>query len=113
MRIELRGIFSIELNDPDLPVDPACCCVLMHADIGPGDSIGADQFNFYVVTPAFLLNHPEVRWGRGYLLMPEFDWNETKRMLERLIAGVRADRWEDATNQIGRFLEWEFDGYQP
>jgi hypothetical protein len=111
MQIELKGIFSIELNEPSLPADPACCCVLMFADIGVRDSAGADQFNFHVVTPNFLVAYPEVRWGHAYLLMPEFDWNEAKRMLERLVAGVRADRWEEATTQLCKFLEWEFDGY--
>lgn len=108
---KLAKEFSIELNEPELPPDPACCCILMHADIGPSESAGADQFNFYVVTPGFLAKYPEVRWGHAYLHMPEFDWSETKRMLERLVVGIRAARWEDAANQLCRFLQWEFDGY--
>ena len=113
MQIELRGIFSPELNEPELPDDPKCCVVFMSADIGSAGSAGSDQFNFHVVTPAYLMQHPEVRWGQGYLLMPEFSWEEVTRMLERLVAGGSAANWEAAVQKLCRYLEWEFDDYRP
>lgn len=113
MQIELKGVFSPELNEPELPSDPTSCVVFMSADIGVQGASGADQFNFHVVTPAYLAQHPEVRWGRGYLLVPEFSWADVKRMLERLVSGSSAANWESAVQKLCRYLEWEFDDYQP
>lgn len=113
MRIELKGIFSTELNEPEIPDDPGCCAVNMFADIGIKDSEGADQFNFLVVTPRFLVAHPEIRWGRGYLLMPEFSWLETHRMIERHVSSISVSSWEEAAKALCHYMEWEFENYQP
>lgn len=113
MRIELKGIFSPELNEPQTPDDPECCAVLIYADIGEKGSEGADQFTFLVVTPKFLIANPETRWGRGYLLLPEFSWRETQRMVERLVSSVSASSWQEAAQNLSRYMEWEFEGYQP
>jgi hypothetical protein len=110
-RVELKGVFSPELNDPEVPEDPSCCCIYMSADIGEAGREAADQFNFYVVTPRFLMEHPEVRWGRGYLLVPEFSWSVVERMLARLTSSVRAESWEGAVRELCKFVEWEFEGY--
>lgn len=37
-----------------LPADPACCWVVVQADIGSEDGAGADCFTMYVTTPKFL-----------------------------------------------------------
>ncbi|MFN0318406.1 MAG: Imm8 family immunity protein [Burkholderiales bacterium] len=113
MRIELKGIFSPELNAPHTLDDPECCAVFMYADIGTQGEPGADTFNFTVITPAFLAKNPEVRWGHGYLLMPAFSWREVERMVSRLVSGVSVENWEDAAKQLTRYMEWEFDNYQP
>jgi hypothetical protein len=96
MLLQLKGVFSPHLNEPNLPDDPECCFVLMFADIGQRGSAGADQFNFHVVTPRYLSENPEVRWGRAYLLMPAFSWSEVTRMLERLVANTNAQDWRGA-----------------
>ncbi len=113
MHLEIKELFSTEFNEPETPNDPECCSVYMYADIGEKGIKGADQFNFRVVTPKFLVAHPEIRWGKGYLLMPEFSWQETERMLERLVSSISADSWEDAAKKLCNYLEWEFENYQP
>jgi hypothetical protein len=113
MRLEVKSLFSIDLGEGELPGSPECCCVNIWADIGIQGKEGADQFNFYVITPAYLMTHPEVRWGRGYLLMPEFSWKEIKRMLERLVSSISASSWEEAAAKLCNYLEWEFENYQP
>ncbi len=112
MQIELKGVYSLELSEPELPADPTCCAVLMSADIGLLGTTGSDRFSFHVVTPAFLAHNPEVRWGHGYLLMPEFSWTEVNRMLSRLVFGASAATWDAAARKLCRYLEWEFDDYQ-
>ncbi len=113
MRIELKGIYSPDLNSPHTPDDPECCAVFMNADVGILGSEGADIFGFTVVTPAFLVKNPETHWGRGYLLVQEFSWREVERMVSRLVSSVSAESWEDAAKQLSRFMDWEFDNYQP
>ena len=112
MRIELKGIYSLELDKPHLPVEPDCCAVLMQAYIGMADSEGYDRFNFTILTPLFLIKYPEVRWGRGYLLMPKFSWSEAERMVNRLVSSVSSESWEGAASQLCQYIEWEFDNYQ-
>lgn len=112
MQIEVKGIYCLELCEPDSPADPTCCAVLMSADIGLVGTTGADRFRFHVVTPEFLAQNPEVRWGHGYLLMPEFSWTEVNRMLARIISRASAENWDAAAQKLCRYLEWEFDDYQ-
>ena len=114
MQIELRGkIYSHELNEPELPEEPHCCCVMMYADIGPKGSEGADNFHFSVVTPNFLALHPETRWGTGYLLVPEFSWPAVERMVQRMVSSTSAPTWQEAAQKLCRYMSWEFDNYQP
>src|SRR5689334_15003332 len=106
MRIELKGIYSPEYNEPHTPDEPDCCAVLMYAGIGAAGHEGADCFNFTVVTPKFLAKWPETRWGRGFLLMPEFSWPETERMVSRLVSSVSAESWEGAVGQLSQYMKW-------
>lgn len=112
MHLEIKSIFSIELDKGEEPESPKCCCVSIRAQIGIRGKEASEQFNFYAITPEFLLESPEVRWGRGYLLLPEFSWNEVERMLERLISGISVDSWQDAALRLNNYLEWEFANYQ-
>ncbi len=113
MVIELKSLFSLQLAKDEAPKYPDCCLVCVMADIGVKGKEGSDQFNFYVVTPKYLLNNSEVRWGRGYLLMPEFSWETIKKMVENITSTVCADNWEEAAEQLCKYFEWEFENYQP
>jgi hypothetical protein len=112
MRIELKRLFSTEITPPEIPEDPTCCSVLIYADIGEAGKESADQFNFLIVTPLFLLAHPDVQWGKGYLLMPEFSWAEIENRVQQLVSSISADSWDEATNKLSKYLEWEFEDYQ-
>ena len=85
----------------------------MYACIGIVGREGADDFTFTVVTPKFLTKQPETRWGRGYLLMPEFSWPEVERMVSRLVSSISVKNWEQAVSQLCQYMEWEFENYQP
>ena len=96
MHIKLKELSCIDLSEDQLPDDPECCNIPMDAFIGLNDEPGADKFSFSVVTPNWLLENPEVRWGNGYLIVHAFTWQETRRMLKRLISHVSATTWEEA-----------------
>ena len=113
MRIELKALYSGDINKPQLPDDPTRCMTAMYADIGIQGEDGSDTFGFVVVTPLWLVAHPETQWARGYLLLNEFSWAEIERMVGRLVSSVSATKWEEAAKSLGRFMDWEFENYQP
>ena len=111
--IELKGNLHSPDLEEDLPADPENCLVPIQVGIGPRGSEGADIVSFEVVTPAWLAATPEVRGGRGYLIVPRFSWEECERMVPLVIARGRADDWESAARSLNAFLEWEFHDYRP
>lgn len=115
MGVELRALYSSELGKPQLPEEPECCAVLMYADVGRTGKAATEAsvtFNFTVITPSFLVKHPETRWAHSYLLVEAFSWNEVERMVYRLVSSVSADSWEKAAAQLSRYMICEFDNYQ-
>ena len=60
----------------------------------------------------FLVSNPETRWGRGYLILPQFSWAEVARMLARLLDFTRKESWDDVATELCKELGWEFENYQ-
>ncbi|WP_425511280.1 Imm8 family immunity protein [Pseudomarimonas salicorniae] len=111
--IEVKRIDSLDLPRPKLPPDPANCCILVEAQIGPKGSEASELFRFEVVTCSYLAENPIARWGRGLLLLPEFSWAHVDRMVARVVAGARGTDWGSSARNLSRTLDWEFDGYVP
>lgn len=108
---KLYGLYSTELNRPALPADPRCCSVAMTAEIGFDG--GAEEFNFTVITPSVLSDDAGTRWGHGYLIVEEFDWNAVERAVARLLMHAERSNWPDAARELAKEMRWEFDGYTP
>ncbi len=68
----LVSLDSSDLPRGALPVDPENYCVVLNASIGSKGGAGADNFAFSVVTPRYLADHRETRWGRGLLLVDAY-----------------------------------------
>ena len=109
----LVSLDSTDLARGVLPVDPKNCCVALNAAIGPKGSSGAENFAFSVVTPRYLAEHREARWGRGLLLVETFSWTTVERMVERLLAHASAATWHEVAAKLNHELLWEFDNYTP
>jgi hypothetical protein len=108
----------ISLDSPDLrpdalPLDPENCSVVLNAAIGPQDSPGAENFAFTVVTPRYLADHSDARWGRGLLVVDVFSWQEVTHMVERLLAHASGSTWGEVAAKLNHELLWEFDNYTP
>ena len=112
MKAELKGLVSPDLTKPHTPDDPGNCAVLMEAELGPKGQEGAEIFTFVVVTPKWLEANVECRWGRGYLLVPEFSWHELERMLGRLVSATSGESWDEIANSLSKFMDWEFERYE-
>ncbi|TMO79290.1 hypothetical protein CWC16_13610 [Pseudoalteromonas sp. S3776] len=110
--LELKGIFSMELEYGKLPLEPECCAILIELSIGIKGQEGGDIFSFTAITPEFLIKKPELRWGRGYLLLEYFSWQQVEKMAHNLLRHVVADSWEEATQSLTKELHWEYENYQ-
>jgi hypothetical protein len=110
---QLVSLDSPDLAPDALPLDPQNCSVVLNAAIGPKGSPGAENFAFTVVTPRYLAEHSEVRWGRGLLVVDVFSWADAKRMVERLLAHASGSTWSEVAEKLNHELLWEFDKYTP
>jgi len=109
---ELKWLTSPDLEQGTRPPNPKNCSIFLEAGIGSGEVEGADIFGFTVVTPAFVAKCQEKRWGRGYLLLPEFTWEEVEQALSRLLSHCVGASWQEIAGKLNRELLWEFDGYR-
>jgi hypothetical protein len=101
---ELRHIVSPDLEPPALPAVPADCAVHFQAVIGPRGGEGAEAFAFIVATPAYLQRMPGPTWGRGHLIVPEFDWTVVVQAIAQLLARCARPTWDEVAAQLDREL---------
>lgn len=109
---EIKALYSADLGK-SLPADVEDCIVGVTADIGIKGSDGADQFQFDVVTPKHLARSEDVRWGRGYLIVPFFSWPLVEEALGKLLMHCRREDWDSVASEIAKELHWEFENYSP
>src|SRR4051812_36336596 len=107
---KLNALSSPDLKRPDLPDDIFDCGVLVEAEIGPDETSG-DIFSFSVVTPAFLKRDHSSRWGRGYLIVPAFDWEKIESAIRKLLNHVSRETWNEVAVDLSKELRSEFDNY--
>jgi hypothetical protein len=110
--IQLKALNHQDFVRGENPPDPENCCLTFAANIGSADSDGSDLFYFQVVTGAWLVDHAETRWGKGYLLVDRFSWDSVERMIARLVGSITSDTWHDAASQLSKYLDWEFENYR-
>lgn len=107
---ELRYISSAGLEPPALPADVRDCAVHFHTVIGPQGSEESEAFAFTVVTPAYLGRTLGHSWGRGYLIVEEFDWHVVVRAVAQLLAQCARSTWHETAAELGRELRREGEG---
>lgn len=109
---ELKGLASADLEREGLPPEPKNCSVFLEAEIGPSGAEGGERFGFTAITPQAVAQCPERRWGRGYLLLPEFTWEEVGQALSRLLAQYGGASWQEIAGKLNKELLWEFNSYR-
>jgi hypothetical protein len=112
MRPKLRRLHSPDVQEPTLPADPGHCVVLIQAMVGPDDGPGEESFDFCVVTPSYLQEQHVPRWGRGLLIVESFDWTVVRNAVEKRIADVSGDTWQQIGSELNKEFVWEFDTYR-
>jgi hypothetical protein len=104
---ELRGIRSLDLEPPTLPPDPRDCAVRFEVLIGPHGGTESESFAFTAVTPGHLARIAGARWGRGSLMLAQFDWESVTRAIAQLLVASARPTWDDVATELNRVLDWE------
>ena len=108
---EIRELRCTDLSVDSPPADPKNCSFYVEADIGIKGQAGAETFGFTAITTQAIANEQERRWGRGYLILPWFDWVDIRQALDRLLAQCSGSSWEVIASKLSKELMWEFDNY--
>ncbi|MGO4402052.1 immunity 8 family protein [Achromobacter sp. PAB15] len=81
--------------------------------IGLDCTKGADDFELFVCTPKWLEETVwEARWGRGLLIVREYNFSTINGLIHDYVSRCEGDSWEDIVRQLGKVFSWEFDDYQ-
>ncbi len=105
------------LHSPDLadlagacPQDPANFRICVRAAVGVVGQEAADQFDFQVCTPAWLVDHvTEPLSARGYLIVPRYDYAPLHAAIARLCAGTTGPDWQTIAARLNLAAHWEYD----
>jgi hypothetical protein len=73
---EIRSLHCSDLDYGASPDDPTDCALYIEAEIGAKGREGADIFGFTAITPKAISADQETRWGRGYLILRYFSWDD-------------------------------------
>lgn len=109
---EVKSISSLDLDHGTLPPDPEKCSVSIDVEIGPRGCNGGDRFSIEVVTPKYLFGTTDTRWGRGLLIVKEFDWHVVESFVAKLLRHCHGETWKDVATEISKEMHWEFENYQ-
>ena len=114
----IKGLWSTDLPNgpPGLPKTPRNCIILLSVDIGLKNESEEDTFDFTVITEEYINNYLKenngIFFGRGLIIVEEFDWELIERRISKLISGITGDDWKDIAVQISRYGYWEFEDYK-
>ena len=113
MKAVLRSISSDTFDSQTwTPDDTGFFKVDLLLKIGAEGSAGADNFDVTVCSPAWLENSSwRPRWGRGLLIVGEYDLSAIKKEIVAHVAACQGETWSDIAHKLSHTLLWEFDDY--
>ncbi len=113
MKAILRSISSDTFNIRTWsPEDAECFALDLLLKIGAEGSDGADNFDLKVCSPSWLAQTSwSFRWGRGLLIVAEYDFAAIEKEISAHVAACQGDTWIDIAVKLSRTLMWEFDDY--
>ena len=65
-----------------------------------------------VATPKHPARESGTRWGRSYLIVERFSWEEVEISLEKLLSHCRRATWVEVARELDKGLPWELDDYR-
>jgi len=114
MIAELRNLFSLDVDLLSFFPEREDCFVLqLRAMIGPKGQSSEESFDIQVCTPRWMLeNCQEPMWGRHLLVVPGYDMQLIRSMLNHYCESCTGATWHEVANKISRIGKWEFEDYQ-
>lgn len=118
MKAEIKYYHSADVNDLDtyLPIEKDNFGISIEINVGPLNEEGDEIFGFVWCTPKWLIQKhktDDVIWGRHYVIVFEYDFQNLRRKLEEYIGSLEEENWDALALKIGRIGMWEFEDYQP
>jgi hypothetical protein len=89
------------------PQDPHNINISINFTIGIRPPSG-DNFILHIVTP----NNLELL-NRYSLVIDAFDLKKILTHVHQILEKCKGDDWQEISNQLSQFFEWEFENYRP
>lgn len=117
MDVEVKRLFSSDTGSTPLedysPDDPTRFGILVAVDVGTRGDPAADQFSVMVCSPAWLdeslrTREPRHLFGRHYLIMPEWDFEALRNIIDWRVKHTAGGTWEEFASHLDLYFHWEF-----
>jgi hypothetical protein len=113
MNLEIKGIYSDQINTEELPEDLYNFNIPLRVEIGEKDKAGSEAFHFVAASASGLESEcsgNEFKLLRGYILMERFDWKTVRRSIENIINHARGysdNNWNEVVDFFSRHARYD------
>ncbi|WP_251358193.1 Imm8 family immunity protein [Kangiella sp. TOML190] len=101
MHPQLFAISSAQIEKNELPKDINNFKIEIEIREPSGDDI--ETFYCYVVSPSYLIS-TEPCWGRGLLILAEFNWFDIEISIKKMLSHCSGNSWEEIKLKIKHFI---------
>ena len=123
MKVEIKSYHSPDIYDLEnyKPEQEDCFGFLLRIFIGPVGGKGEESLDFVVRTPRYLIDAhmkkkgdeaDDVIFGRGYIIVFEYNFEKILDRIKKLIDSVEEDNWDVIGQKLSRYGYWEFEDYR-
>ncbi|WP_217649282.1 MULTISPECIES: Imm8 family immunity protein [Delftia] len=79
--------------------------ISLRVQIGLDCTLGADDFEIFICTPEWLIdNIYNPYWGRGLLLIREYNLQEVYKNIHELVDGIEGESWQEISTKLSKFF---------
>lgn len=129
MKVEIKSIDCADLSNEEIPKwQPACVedvYLGFTLSIGPYDEDGSEYFGIVVATPEAIKDRQQQpkwkdttnrkrpnkrRHDTKLLVIQEYNWQEIKEALERMVRECEGLTWELTVDCLRKRFNWEYGG---
>jgi hypothetical protein len=112
MKAILKGVSNDLFDLSGWAPDGVDFMIDLRVSVGAAGISGADDFELNVCTPGWLRDNSFApRWGRGLLIVNDFNYSVIKDIIARYIDGCDGDSWDEIVAKLCVVMKWEFDDY--
>lgn len=111
MRAELKSLTGTSVDLPSYRPEAEAFCIEVTAAVGTAEKTGADNFDFSVCSPEWLLSQLEearIVSARRVLFMDGFNYETLEAFVRRKVEQVQGPDWPALVCQLRLWSDWEF-----